>query len=232
MPTVHIRWNDDIAILAGDAMFAYCFGQIAAEFPEQANLLVTKFSQVALEVCEGQMLDLELAKQESVTIPDYIEMIRKKTAVLLGGALYCGAIAGGAPIAEAERLYQFGEYMGIAFQIQDDLLDVYGDPNKFGKQVGGDILENKRTFLLIRALEQAPQATKTELYTWLSQNQNPEAKIAAITQIYNKLNIRQQTQLEINRYFSQAKQQIEPLLFNPGINFLHNFLQEVMERES
>ena len=154
-PTVHKVWNDNTAILSGDTMLILAFRYIAGCAPEHLKEVVDLFSLTALEICEGQQLDMEFESRSDVAEDEYIEMIRLKTAVLLAASLKIGAILAGASAADAENLYNFGMQIGVAFQLQDDLLDVYGDPEVFGKKIGGDILCNKKTYMLIKALERA-----------------------------------------------------------------------------
>ncbi|MEM9985929.1 MAG: polyprenyl synthetase family protein, partial [Bacteroidota bacterium] len=153
-PAVHIKWDENIAILSGDALFAFSMGLVVEGFPQHAAALAKEYARVAMGVCEGQMEDLDMAQQEQVSIEEYIEMIRKKTAVLLGGCLSLGALAAGASAELADEMRRYGEMLGIAFQLQDDLMDAF-PPENFGKQVGGDIIENKKTYLFLKALELA-----------------------------------------------------------------------------
>ena len=167
--TVHKRWNLPIAILSGDAMFVKA-QQLMMHVPDNnLRIILDTFNKTALEVCEGQQMDMDFESMKIVTIPNYIQMIRLKTAVLLGCSLKIGALIAGANELQANTIYNIGLNLGIAFQLQDDILDVYGDPNKFGKQVGGDIIANKKTFLLLKALELASlnPYKKEELNTWL-----------------------------------------------------------------
>lgn len=204
-PTVHEKWNTSAAILSGDFMLIESYKFIAdndaADLPE----ILALFNKTAGEVCIGQQLDMEYEKSDLVEIEDYLEMIRLKTAVLLGAALQLGAIVAKASEENGQLLYQFGENLGIAFQLQDDFLDVYGDASLFGKQIGGDILENKKTYMLLKALEMADREDKKELEHWIaSTDYQREDKIAAIIRIYNKLDITSHLQHEMNRYTEKA----------------------------
>src|SRR5690606_18933809 len=204
-PTVHEKWNTSAAILSGDVMLIESYKFIAdndaADLPE----ILALFNKTAGEVCIGQQLDMEYEKSDLVEIEDYLEMIRLKTAVLLGAALQLGAIVAKASEENGQLLYQFGENLGIAFQLQDDFLDVYGDASLFGKQIGGDILENKKTYMLLKALEMADREDKKELEHWIaSTDYQREDKIAAIIRIYNKLDITSHLQHEMNRYTEKA----------------------------
>lgn len=188
---VHIHWDNNVAILSGDAMqiLAYqVFGQAPSDFLSQGLPL---FSQTAIEVCEGQQFDMDFESQETVCIDEYMNMIRLKTAVLIAASLKLGAMAGGASPKDADLLYDFGICIGLAFQLKDDLLDVYGDPLTFGKRIGGDIVCNKKTFMLINALHLSSSEDRKELENWISgkNNGSETEKIAAVTQLYTKCGI-------------------------------------------
>lgn len=203
--TVHRKWNDNVAILSGDAMLIEAYKQIAkvpqAVLPEILEL----FSTTALEVCQGQQFDMDFESRMDVTESEYIEMIRLKTAVLLACALKIGAIIAKAPIQDIDLLYQFGINIGLAFQLKDDLLDVYGDSKTFGKKIGGDILCNKKTFLLIKALKNAKGKQKKELERWITATDfDPELKIKEVTNIYNELNLKQISESFIEKYYLAA----------------------------
>jgi geranylgeranyl diphosphate synthase type II len=184
-------------------------------------------------VCEGQQLDMEFEVRDDVNIGEYMEMIRLKTAVVLGGALKIGALVGGADMKNADLLLEFGENLGLAFQLQDDILDVYGDPEKFGKQVGGDILSNKKTYLLIRTLELAKDESKTELNKWLaSSTYDATEKVSAVTAIYNAVNVRQQAETEMHRYADKAFKALDELaLPAEKKEYLRNFADSLLVRE-
>ena len=151
--TVHAKWNDNIAILAGDVLLVKAYQELQKQEPKHMIKLLNIFNKTAVEVCEGQQMDMDFELRSDVSVADYIEMIRLKTSVLLGGALQMGAVIANASEKDQQLIYDFGESLGIAFQIQDDILDLYGDPKKFGKQVGGDIITNKKTYLLLKAIE-------------------------------------------------------------------------------
>jgi geranylgeranyl diphosphate synthase type II len=151
--TVHAKWNDNIAILAGDVLLVKAYQELQKQDPKHIIKLLNIFNKTAVEVCEGQQMDMDFELRSDVSVADYIEMIRLKTSVLLGGALQMGAVIANASEKDQQLIYDFGESLGIAFQIQDDILDLYGDPKKFGKQVGGDIITNKKTYLLLKAIE-------------------------------------------------------------------------------
>lgn len=188
-PTVHTRWNLSTGILSGDAMLIQAYRFLAA-FPHTAAVpdLLRVFNRVAMEVCEGQQYDMNFETRSDVSLDEYIRMIELKTAVLLGAALEMGGLCAAAPREDVNHLYEFGRLAGIAFQIQDDLLDTYGDPEKFGKQVGGDILQNKKTYLVLKVLETAGESDRAELRKWLSSDNesNPEEKIAAVRALFDR----------------------------------------------
>ncbi len=201
-PTVHKKWNANTAILSGDAMVIEAYRYIAKVprhyLPEVLNL----FSTTAMDICIGQQYDMDFEKRTDVTEAEYIEMIRLKTAVLIGTALKIGAIISGAPDRDADALYEHGINIGLAFQLKDDLLDVYGDPKTFGKKIGGDIISNKKTFLLIKALKSPGPAQGKELKRWLSAKDfDPEEKIAAVKNIYDELNLKAISEKLIEKYY-------------------------------
>jgi len=201
-PTVHRRWNDNVAILSGDAMLILAYRLIARSTCTEKML--TLFSTTAAEICEGQQFDMDFESRIDISIDEYIEMIRLKTAVLLGACLRSGAMAGGASDADADLLSDFGVNLGLAFQIRDDLLDVYGDPALFGKKTGGDILCNKKTFLLVNALNKASAADRTMLLQWFDRNDSPNRKIDFFRNLYDKLEIRRQADEAIAAYYNLA----------------------------
>lgn len=208
-PTVHKIWNDNTAILSGDAMLILAFKFISASAPEHLKEVVDLFNQTTLEICEGQQLDMEFESRSDVAEDEYIEMIRLKTAVLLAASLKIGAILAGASKEDAENLYNFGVQIGVAFQLQDDLLDVYGDSEVFGKKIGGDILCNKKTYMLIKALERADGKQKEELNRWMNAEAcQPAEKIEAVTGLYNLLNIRGVCENKMREYYTLAMESI------------------------
>jgi geranylgeranyl diphosphate synthase type II len=204
-PTVHKVWNETTAILSGDAMLITAYQLMAGSPSPHLKELLDLFTTTALEICGGQQYDMDFESRTDVTEEEYIEMIRLKTAVLLACGLKTGAIVGGASEEEAMHLYQLGVYLGLAYQLQDDLLDVYGDPGTFGKNIGGDILSNKKTFLLIYALEQASKPQNEELHRWFEKKSfDPEEKIAAFKRIYDNLGVREATVAKIEAYYNKA----------------------------
>lgn len=202
-PTVHIKWDDNTAVLSGDAMLIESYKEIAKTDKLYLPEVLSLFSTTATEICCGQQLDMEFEKRLDVSIAEYLEMIRLKTAVLLGCALKCGSIAAGASQEDAEALYNFGINIGLAFQLMDDLLDVYGDPATFGKRIGGDILCNKKTFLQITALQH--EDSRVQLQDWINKVDFDEAeKIKAVTSIYNDLNLKQTSADIIHAYYEKG----------------------------
>lgn len=203
--TVHEKWDANTAILSGDNMLVMAYQYLAKCDGDKLPLLLDTFNRTASEVCKGQQLDMDFEQQTRVEIAEYINMIRLKTSVLLGGALKLGAIIGDATAHDADALYRFGVNVGIAFQLQDDMLDVFGDPKAFGKQVGGDILANKKTYMFIRAFELADHETKEALTHWFSSHlHNPARKIAAVKAIYTDLHIQEEAQHLMNAYSHKA----------------------------
>jgi len=201
---------------------------------EKLPTALRAFNRCAAEVCEGQQFDMNFETTEQVSEAQYLEMIRLKTAVLLGFSLKLGAIIANAQSQEAEVLRQFGENIGIGFQLKDDLLDVYGDAQKFGKQVGGDIIANKKTFLLIKALENARGAQAEALQQWLqAPDFDKTEKVKAVTEIYDALGIRQLTENKMNHYFQQGLAQLDalecPKLANKQV--LQQFVEQLIHRE-
>jgi geranylgeranyl diphosphate synthase, type II len=186
--TVHLKWNDDIAILSGDVLLIKAYQELAKQKKEHIPALLTLFNQTAVEVCEGQQMDMDFERAEQVSISEYIEMIRLKTSVLLGCALEFGAIIADANENDRKHIYSFGQNLGIAFQIQDDILDLYGDPEKFGKQIGGDILSNKKTILLLKAIESANKIHSNKVQELLNMSDS-ENKIAFAKQLFEEFGV-------------------------------------------
>lgn len=201
--TVHEKWNTDIAILSGDGMMAKAFDELCKSNPVHIHDLLKLFSKTALQVCEGQQYDMNFETQENVSVDEYINMITFKTAVLLGCSLQMGAICANANTVNQNHVYEFGKNIGIAFQLLDDVLDVYATDDKFGKQVGGDIISNKKTFLLLKAFELASKNQKIELAELLK-SLDYSLKVEQVTAIYNDLNIKQIATTEANKYTSIA----------------------------
>lgn len=225
--TVHERWNTNVAILSGDVMLVKAYEMMLHLPANQLHKGLALFSKCATEVCEGQQIDMNFEHKASVSQAEYIEMIRLKTAVLLGFSLELGALAAGASEQDQIRMREFGTLIGIGFQLTDDLLDVYGDSAKFGKFVGGDIVANKKTFLLLEALNIANPTQKQTLTHWLSvQDFDKNEKVAAVTAIYNQLNIKEKTQAQIQFYFDAgfaalAQVQVADIAKQELLDFVH-----------
>ena len=210
--TVHEKWDANTAILSGDTMLVLAYERMAQCEPGYLPAILNLFTETALEIGEGQQYDIEFETRNDVTEEEYVEMIRLKTSVLLACAMKMGAILAGAPADDAENLYRFGEQIGLAFQLQDDYLDVYGDPNVFGKAIGGDIVSNKKTYMLINALNRANDAQRQELTTWINRKDFDEKeKVAAVTKLYNKIGIDKMALEKIEYYFEEAKKYLAVL---------------------
>lgn len=205
-PCVHKVWNDNTAILSGDNMLVMAYQLVSSCPPEVLPQVLAVFTETALQIDEGQQYDMDFESRMDVTEEEYLEMIRLKTSVLLACALKVGAILGGAPDEDARALYAYGEKVGLAFQLQDDYLDVYGDFHTFGKAIGGDILCNKKTFMLINALACAPHALRAELERWLqAQSFDPKEKIEAVRDIYTQVGVDKMAEERISSYIEQAE---------------------------
>jgi geranylgeranyl diphosphate synthase type II len=206
MATVHEKWDSSTAILSGDVMLIKAYELFLASGSNDLKKILSKFNKCATEVCEGQQYDMSFESVSRVREAEYLEMIRLKTAVLVAFALELGAIIGGAEEKTSDQLYNFGTNIGIGFQLKDDLLDVYADASKFGKQVGGDIIANKKTFLLIKALELARGSVLDELTNWLAKKEfDPEEKVNAVRSMYDELNINSICTSKMDQYFSRAQ---------------------------
>ena len=205
--TVHRRWDANKAILSGDSMLVLAYQRMQQVPAEKLPAVLNLFTETALEIGEGQEYDMTFETRNDVTENEYIEMIRLKTSVLLACALKTGALLADAPEEDADRLYRVGEQVGLAFQLQDDLLDVYGDPKVFGKAIGGDITSNKKTYMLINAFNRANDEQRKELEHWIGAKEfNRQEKVAAVTRLYDAIGIRQLCEDKINYYFQQASQ--------------------------
>ena len=208
--TVHRRWDANKAILSGDSMLVLAYQRVAQVPAEKLREVLDLFTVTALEIGEGQEYDMTFENRNDVTEDEYIEMIRLKTSVLLACALKMGAILADAPQEDVERLYKVGEQLGLAFQLQDDLLDVYGDPKVFGKTIGGDITSNKKTYMLINAVQRANARQRAELERWITAvDFDRQEKVKAVTQLYDEIGIRQLCEQKINYYFDQARQTLD-----------------------
>ena len=232
-PTVHKKWDDNTAILSGDTMLVLAYEHLAKCDTKYLKPALDLFTETALEVSEGQQFDMEFETRNDVAEEEYIEMIRLKTSVLLACALKMGAVVAGASDADANALYAFGEKVGLAFQLQDDLLDVYGDPKVFGKAIGGDITSNKKTFMLINAFNRADAGTRAELERWTTATEfDPAEKIAAVTEIYNRLGIDKLAEKRIKEYFEQSRQHLDELSVSDDRKaVLREYTERMMNRK-
>jgi geranylgeranyl diphosphate synthase type II len=203
--SVYKKYNENIAILSGDAMSIMAYNYLLKCNSSDSVTMIRLFSQTALDVCEGQQYDMDFETRIDVSIPEYLKMVQQKTAVLLACSLKLGALAANAPPKTADQLYSFGLNLGVAFQLQDDLLDVFADQSLFGKKIGGDIVSNKKTFPLLKALEISDNRTKKLIQNWMTLKEfDHEEKIKVITNIYNHLNIKEITEININKYYQYA----------------------------
>ncbi|HTL83483.1 MAG TPA: polyprenyl synthetase family protein [Bacteroidia bacterium] len=207
-PSVHVKWNANVAILSGDALYTESFRQLGRSDKNVLPQLLSIFTRTALQVCEGQQLDMDFETQQHVSIADYLRMIELKTAVLIGAALQMGAISAGATLKDSDLLYIAGKHLGVAFQLQDDVLDVYGAAEKFGKRTGGDIVANKKTFLLLKAFELANRYQKEELQNWSQTNAssslNADEKVNGVKAIYDSLNVKDHALKEMHEHYRHA----------------------------
>ncbi len=231
--TVHVKWNENIAILSGDAMMIKAYGFLNDLSANLLKEIFPVFNKTALEVCEGQQYDMDFETTKNVSEEDYLKMIKLKTSVLIAASLKAGAISGGANEKDANLLYDFGLNVGLAFQLQDDLLDVYADTNVFGKQTGNDIITGKKTFLLINAMEKADDETLKELQSLISdQKIDKQEKVAKVTNIYNSLGIKELTENKISQLHNKAINSLNSLSVENGKkDVLLSFADLIMKRE-
>lgn len=233
MPTVHKKWNDNTAILSGDAMLIKAYQFLQQVSADKLPHLLPLFSQTAVEVCEGQQYDVDFENSLDVTLPQYLEMIRLKTAVLLAAGLKMGAIIGGATCQDAQALYDYGINLGLAFQLRDDYLDSFGDAAVFGKKIGGDICCNKKTFLMITALQKAQGEDLQALQNWMNCNDTNrfEEKVQAVLAIYRKLHIDTLCEEAIHNYFTKSVGSLENVqLADNKKEILIKFANDLMGR--
>lgn len=208
--TVHKKWNSNVAILSGDAAAITAYRMIETVDDEYLRRAIDGFNQVAMDVCKGQQYDMEFETRDDVTEQEYIDMIYLKTSVLIAGSIRHGALVAGAPEHEYNALYDFGGYLGLVFQLQDDYLDVYGDVAEFGKKIGGDILSNKKTYMLIKALELASPEDKAMLQEWIAKKEfDPQEKIKAVTEIYNRTGIKEVVMAKIDTYMDKSREALD-----------------------
>ncbi|MDR1380010.1 MAG: polyprenyl synthetase family protein [Tannerella sp.] len=234
-PTIHKKWGMNTAILSGDAMLIIAYRLIGKTPEPYLKRIMDLFSQTALEICCGQQYDMEFEKRDDVSEEEYLEMIRLKTAVLIACCMKTGAIIGGASEEDADHLYRFGIYTGLAFQLQDDLLDVYGDAGTFGKKIGGDILCDKKTFLLTHAMMLANEEQKARMAFFKnpSNGYSPEEKIEAYTDLYNRLHIKDITRKKMDGLYKLAMSELALLRVNrESLAEIHTIGNMLMQRES
>lgn len=232
-PTVHRKWDANTAILSGDSMLVLAYQRMAQCDEAHLKPVLDLFTETALQIGEGQQYDMEFERRDDVSEEEYIEMIRLKTSVLLACGLKMGALMADAPCGDADNLYRFGECVGLAFQLQDDYLDVYGDPAVFGKEIGGDITSNKKTYMLINALNRANDSQREELTRWISATGfDKQEKIAAVTRLYNEIGIDRLAQEKIAAYFQESHRYLDALAV-PGERKeeLARYARQMMKRQ-
>ena len=231
--TVHKKWDANKAILSGDSMLVLAYQRMQQVSAEKLPAVLDLFTVTALEIGEGQEYDMSFETRNDVTEDEYIEMIRLKTSVLLACAMKIGALLADAPQEDADRLYRLGEQIGLAFQLQDDLLDVYGDPKVFGKAIGGDITSNKKTYMLINAFNRANDKQRKELERWINAKTfNREVKVAEVTRLYDEIGIRQLCEEKINYYFELANQTLaEVNVPEERKQQIRNYMDELLHRK-
>ncbi len=229
--TVHEKWNENAAILSGDAMLVQAYQLVLETQPEHIKALNVLFSKTALEVCEGQQYDMDFEERGDVSISEYLEMIRLKTSVLIGCSLKMGAISAGANASQADLIYDFGEKMGMAFQLRDDFLDAFGETHKVGKQKGGDILANKKTFLALTALNKANKGQR-EILVALQKETNPKKKISQTLQLFKQLEVDREINELAQSYFENAKKSLTKIKGDTSVKKeLLAFSEQLMQRE-
>lgn len=233
MPTVHKKWDENTAILSGDNMLVLAFRWMQQCPADKMPAVLKVFTDTAVEIDEGQQYDVDFESRDDVREEEYIEMIRLKTSVLLACAVKIGAIMAGAPEEDVENLYKFGEAIGLSFQLQDDYLDVYGDPKVFGKAIGGDITSNKKTYMLINAFNRAEGADKEELTRWITAKEfDREEKVKAVTAIYNKLGIDHMAKAKMEQYYTEAVAYLEKVnVSDDKKKALKQYADMMMKRE-
>lgn len=231
--TVHKKWNANTAILSGDSMLVLAYQRMQQCSSDKMAEVLALFTETALEIGEGQEYDMAFEHRDDVSEEEYIEMIRLKTSVLLACALKIGAILAGASKEDADNLYRFGEQIGLAFQLQDDFLDVYGDTRVFGKAIGGDITSNKKTFMLINALNHANDEQRRHLESWISATEfGRDEKVAAVTRLYNEIGIDRMAQDKIAYYFEQSRKYLQAVSVDESRKAeLAAYAQRMMNRQ-
>lgn len=229
--TVHEKWGNNTAILSGDVLMIYAYEQLSLGANDHLKVLFERFNRTAIEVCEGQQMDMDFETREDVTPSEYVEMIRLKTSVLLGCALEFGAIMAGASIEDRKHLYDFGVHVGLAFQIQDDILDLYADPEKFGKQVGGDVLADKKTLLFLLAKENATENQIAELNALKSET-DPVIKVEKSRSLFDQINARGLCEAEKANHYEEALRSLELINVDPARkNKLKGLAAYLLERD-
>ena len=229
-PTVHEKWNNNVAILSGDTMVVQAYQLMADVDASIVKDVLSVFSKAATEVCEGQQWDMDFETQDDVSLSDYMKMIEYKTAVLLAASLQIGGITAGAEKEEQNHLYEFGKNIGIAFQLKDDLLDAFGSPDTFGKQLGGDILANKKTFLYLKALQLADDVAKKQLQDYYT-SEDSEGKISAVKGIFKSLDIEKHTLDMMKAYYTKAIKHLDAIDSNNKAPLIA-FSESLMDRTS
>jgi geranylgeranyl diphosphate synthase type II len=230
--TVHKKWDDNTAILSGDLMLIKSYELISKSPVGVLPQILEVFNKTAIEVCEGQQFDMEFEKTTDVTEEGYLDMIRLKTAVLIGASMKIGGILGGGSLRDCGHLYRFGQDIGMAFQLQDDWLDVFGNEEDFGKPIGNDILNNKKTFLLISALNRLEEEPRKQLLSWLERKEyNADEKIAAVIQLYNKAGVSEIVTKKRDEFFFRSLENFEKINGNQEIKKeIENFAHKLMAR--
>ena len=231
--TVHRRWDANKAILSGDSMLVLAYQRMQQVPADKLPAVMDLFTETALEIGEGQEYDMSFETRNDVTEDEYIEMIRLKTSVLLACAMKIGALLADAPQRDADLLYRFGEQVGLAFQLQDDLLDVYGDPKVFGKAIGGDITSNKKTYMLINAVNRSNAQQRQELEHWIGlKDFDRQEKVNAVTRLYDEIGIRQLCEDKINYYFEQARKTLQEVHVSEDRKApLRAYMDELLHRD-
>ena len=232
-PSVHVKYGENGAILSGDAMSIMAFHFLSQCEPSKLSSILSLFSKTALEVCEGQQFDMEFEERDQVSIPEYLEMIRLKTSVLIASSLKIGAILAGGDENFCQLLYNFGTQIGMAFQLQDDWLDVFGDENTFGKKIGGDICENKKTFILLKALEMSDNQDHSLLQEWIGKTDfDPKEKIEAVREIFVRSGAAEATKTFMSEYHAKAIQTLNQLAIpDNDKSELRRFADSVVDRK-
>ncbi|MBQ6984274.1 MAG: polyprenyl synthetase family protein [Paludibacteraceae bacterium] len=230
-PTVHVQWNQNTAILSGDQMLIEAYKLLERVPADKLPRTLRLFNEMATGVCEGQQLDVDFEHMRQVSIDDYMTMIEKKTSVLIAYAMRIGGYIAGASEAQEKALYEYGLHIGLAFQIQDDILDVYGDPKTFGKAIGGDICCNKKTILLLTALERADAESKAELLQWMMTTDRDAEKIKAVTELYDRLGVREEAESVMEEHTALALAALDRLPQNTATERLRVLAERLVTRK-